>query len=120
MGTTLALMFFDFRPTDPAEQLQAFDILAEVLEVARTHGKDEKLDNSKLYRWIRRGPIGVTIATWDTRLLTWGEVVDTIIAVQNFLAQNGCTTDVLIDEDVTLRGHGYLRLGVEEATVSTS
>ena len=120
MGTILALKFFDFQPLDPAEQLQAFAILAEVLEEARTHGNDERLDNSRFYWWTGRGPIGVIVATYDTKLLEWGHVVVTIIAVLNFLAQNGCTTDVFIDEDFSEHPYGYLWLGFEEPTVSTS
>lgn len=76
------------------------------LEAARTHSEDEVLSGPETYL---RGTMVVKFSPGGR--LTWGNVLDTAIAVQIFFSMIPCTTHIMIhhnDEAKSLIGESWL------------
>ncbi len=119
-GKNLALKFFNFNMVTPTEQLRAFAALAVVLQAARGHPDYGRVVGTQSYRWGDGVPVVVVIGPEPGSLL-WGDIIDTVIAVQIFLSTNPYTTFVAIySDDAQKRYLGLFTLSASTSTVSSS
>ena len=110
-----------FRTVTTLQILWAYAVLALVLEAARTHADNDVVYGTVTYRWGTGAPMVASISPGPSRRLLWGDVLDTIIAVQNFLATIPCTHWVQINENNEAKSHlGVFYLEASMSTVSSS
>ena len=103
------------------QTLDAFAVLAVVLEAARTYPDYQVVYEGETYRWGTEEQMVVDISPGLSGRLLWGDIMDTAIAVQIFLSEIPCTTYVRIHEDDEAKIYlGELLLSVSTSTVSSS
>ena len=103
------------------QTLSAFAVLALVLETARRYSDYEVVRATKTWQWGSEGPMVVTVSPGPSGQLLWGDVIETVIAVQIFLSTTPCATYVWINELVAPKGVlGHFWLKASTSSVSTS
>ena len=117
----LALRFDNFGLVTTDQTLNAFAVLATVLEAARGHSDYERVYEAQTYRWGNGAPMVASFSPDSSRRLLWGDVTDTAIATQNFLAAIPCTCWVQIHvNDPAKTNLGVFLLGASTSTVSST
>ena len=122
-GKNLALKFYNFAPITAPQTLQAFAVLAGVLETARRHSDYELVRAPGIWTCQRGSeePTVVSISPGPSAPLLWGDVIETAVAVQIFLSTINCTTYVWINKNDEAKSYlGVFHLVASTSSVSTS
>ena len=92
-------------------------LFTSIVQWARQHA----VERVTYRRFGVGGPFVVGISPYLPGSLTWGEVVNSMVEVQVFLATEHCTTNVIIykDDGVNKRRSGYILLSGPKTDVAS-